>query len=400
MKLAWGGKVSNEFARKAIRIANEFGFPPNDFMSCMAFESAETFSPSIRNPKSSATGLIQFMRDTAKQLGTTVEALARMTAVEQLDYVRKYFLPYKGKLKTIDDLYMAILWPKAVGKPSSYVLFDRDSDKTTKAYFANKGLDVNQNGQITKGEAAAQPRLKLSRGLKGAFVREIEIDEPTTFPSEPEDAANDDAPLPIPAPRPRPDGRSSVTADLQRDLKAMNYYTARIDGTYGGRLAGAIAGFLNDWDERDYDLTAPKSADEYEAMRDDLVREVGYAMDEGFKRPVTKERAEADPEIVEEVAPDTIPQKRGVVATAWGAILAFLAGLWDTFSGYLYSAWTWFTGNRDAIPDEAVGTGVSFLHKIPPGVWLFVVCGILAFVSFGLIAAVRRTVDDVRTGRR
>ena len=49
--------------------------------------------------------------------------------MEQLDYVRLYFVGCKGKLNTVDDLYMAILWPAGIGKSDDYVLFDRDDKK-------------------------------------------------------------------------------------------------------------------------------------------------------------------------------------------------------------------------------------------------------------------------------
>ena len=40
-----------------------------------------------------ATGLIQFLPSTARGLGTTTDALAGMSSVEQLNYVEKYFDP-------------------------------------------------------------------------------------------------------------------------------------------------------------------------------------------------------------------------------------------------------------------------------------------------------------------
>ena len=60
-------------------------------LSCMAFETAGTFSPSVQNGKTKATGLIQFMPTTAKDLGTTIEALKAMDFMTQLDWVFKYF---------------------------------------------------------------------------------------------------------------------------------------------------------------------------------------------------------------------------------------------------------------------------------------------------------------------
>jgi hypothetical protein len=127
----------------------------------MAFETGETFSPCIKNPGSSATGLIQFMKKTAENLGTTTDKLCKMTAEEQLDYVEKYFLPYKGKIHSIADIYMVIFCPKGVGKEMSYVLYPpRQID-----YDRNKGLDKDKNKEITKQEAYNAVKGKLEKGL-------------------------------------------------------------------------------------------------------------------------------------------------------------------------------------------------------------------------------------------
>ena len=162
MEVAWGKKVSAPFKRRVIEISAEFGIDPNYLMAAMAFESARSFSPSIENPYSGAVGLIQFMPGTAKGLGTSTAALKRMNAVAQLDYVRRYFLPYKGRLKDLSDLYMAILWPRAIGKPSSHVLFAQGS----KEYRQNKGLDVNTDGVVTKVEAANKVHQHLVEGMR------------------------------------------------------------------------------------------------------------------------------------------------------------------------------------------------------------------------------------------
>lgn len=164
-EIAWGRKVSAAFKAKLIAIAASLGCDASHLMAAIAFESAETFSPAVRNKLSGATGLIQFMPATAKALGTTTEALAAMTAEVQLEFVAAYFKPFKNKLKTLSDVYMAILWPKAVGKPDAYVLFASPS----KAYKQNRGLDINKDGQVTKGEAADKVQRKLSKGLSAAL---------------------------------------------------------------------------------------------------------------------------------------------------------------------------------------------------------------------------------------
>lgn len=92
--VAWGAKVSPNFKRKVLEITTRLEISPDFLMACMAFESGETFSPAVRNAAGSgATGLIQFMPSTAKALHTTTDALAAMSAEQQLVYVERYFRP-------------------------------------------------------------------------------------------------------------------------------------------------------------------------------------------------------------------------------------------------------------------------------------------------------------------
>ena len=72
---------------------------------------------------SGATGLIQFMPDTAKGLGTsTTEALSQMTRSEQLKYVDKYFEGTLNKGASLSDVYMSVLLP-ASRRESLKILF-------------------------------------------------------------------------------------------------------------------------------------------------------------------------------------------------------------------------------------------------------------------------------------
>lgn len=165
--IAWGKKVSPAFRLKVLDIANDLAIEADWLMACMAFESGRTFRPDIRNAAGSgAVGLIQFMPQTAAALGTSTERLARMSAVEQLDYVRRYFQPMAHRIRWFDDVYMAILWPAAVGKPASHVLFDRADPKYPKRYVQNAGLDLDKDGKITKAEACAKVRKLLDEGLR------------------------------------------------------------------------------------------------------------------------------------------------------------------------------------------------------------------------------------------
>jgi hypothetical protein len=172
-QLAWGAKVSPEFRKKLKSICDGFGWfdlHANWLMACIAFESGETFSPSIKNMAGSgATGLIQFMPTTARGLGTSTADLAAMTAEEQLDYVRRYFKPYSLKIGSLSDMYMAILLPKYVGRSDDAILFTRG----TIAYRQNAGLDSNSDGTITKGEASRKVLEKLIKGNKPPHVSDF-----------------------------------------------------------------------------------------------------------------------------------------------------------------------------------------------------------------------------------
>lgn len=164
-RLAWGAKVSPVFKERVKWIADNLGCPADSLMACMAWESGETFRADVKNAAGSgATGLIQFMPSTAKALGTTTAKLASMTAEDQLTYVYKYFQPYAGRLHNLGDIYMAILWPKGVGQPDHYVLFDRKKTPTT--FRQNSGLDVNKDGLVTRAECLVKVNEKLAKGLR------------------------------------------------------------------------------------------------------------------------------------------------------------------------------------------------------------------------------------------
>lgn len=150
-----------EFGAKVSEIAADLDANPEHLMAVMNFETGGKLTSDVKNQAGSgATGLIQFMPSTAKELTgaktkeAAIKILEKMSPVEQLDYVQKYLKPFKGKLDTLEDVYMAVLWPKAVGKDSEYALFR----KGTKAYWQNRGLDMDKDGVITKFEAASKVR--------------------------------------------------------------------------------------------------------------------------------------------------------------------------------------------------------------------------------------------------
>lgn len=163
-KLVWGAKVDLQFKAGVLWIEDQLKINADFLMACMAFETGGTFSPSVKNAAgSSGTGLIQFMAATARSLGTTVDALAKLSALQQLSYVYKYFKGFRGDFSgcSLEDIYMFILFPKAVGKPLDW---EMPWKYGSLAYKQNSGLDLNKDRKITKAEAAAGVRKRYDLG--------------------------------------------------------------------------------------------------------------------------------------------------------------------------------------------------------------------------------------------
>jgi len=171
LPLAWGKKVSAEFREILYQGCANMGWTERAasyLMACMAFESAESFNPAIKNMAgSSGTGLIQFMDATAKDLGTTTAELARMTPEQQLRWVFKYFDQF-AKLKTpmvkLSDIYMGILKPKYIGASDETLIIISPAE-----FRPNSGLDTNKDNAISKAEAASKVEAMLEKGYGNKF---------------------------------------------------------------------------------------------------------------------------------------------------------------------------------------------------------------------------------------
>ena len=151
-----GNGYGPEFLAKVKQIAKRLNCNYRDLLGLMNSESG--IRTDAKNPKGSATGLIQFIESTANELGTTTAELRRMSPIEQLDYVERYLAKAKanagitGKL-TAGDLYALTFLP---GRANRQVI-------TTigEVYYAkNTGLDLNHDGRITKNELGQRIRNK------------------------------------------------------------------------------------------------------------------------------------------------------------------------------------------------------------------------------------------------
>jgi len=159
--------MSMELANKIVEVAESLYTNSAWLANAIFFESGYTFRPDIRHPGSGATGLIQFMDKTAKELGTTTATLAKMSAVEQMDWVEKYFrLDRVGgywpeqQYQSQADIFMAIYFPIAIGQGPDFNIYEWY--KENRPSIARKYYRQNR-GTVTAGDyaAAANRRAKL-----------------------------------------------------------------------------------------------------------------------------------------------------------------------------------------------------------------------------------------------
>ncbi|MEM7371331.1 MAG: transglycosylase SLT domain-containing protein [Bacteroidota bacterium] len=138
---------TKNFERKVREIANQLKVAPEWLMAVMYSESK--FDASVKNFKGSgATGLIQFMPAAASELNVSLKRLSMMTHEQQMEYVFMYLQNVRdryGDFESLTDLYLAILYPKAINQDYCYTLYAKPSQ----SYHQNSGLDENKDGRVT-----------------------------------------------------------------------------------------------------------------------------------------------------------------------------------------------------------------------------------------------------------
>jgi Transglycosylase SLT domain len=136
-------------------IARRLKTEPAWLLNVIASESL--FDHKARNGISgqTATGLLQFIESTAKNMGTTTESIRRMSPVEQLRLVERYLTPFRGRLNNLADVYLAVFRGFIIKGGDGTVIAPLDkSSREQRIYSLNSWLDFDGDGKITKGELA------------------------------------------------------------------------------------------------------------------------------------------------------------------------------------------------------------------------------------------------------
>lgn len=154
-----GKGLDKAFLNRVKEVAKNINCDYKDLLAVMNSESG--LNSKAYNKCGGATGLIQFMPKTARQLGTTTEALAKMSPIEQLDYVEKFYLQNKkAYIKSNEKLSAGQLYALTFLPARA----NREVLTTKGEVYYNAGgnykLDINGDNKITQSELSARVRSK------------------------------------------------------------------------------------------------------------------------------------------------------------------------------------------------------------------------------------------------
>lgn len=162
-------KLEEDFYKKLIQVSSNTGMNPEDILNVMAVESG--LNPSAHNKNGNASGLVQFMPSTLKNLGFkgSHEEFRTLEAHQQLIYVEKLIKSMMringGPLTSAVQYYIGNFVPAALkipgikNKDASTIIVSQNPDqphipgvsleKEKLFYNYNKGLDYDKDGNIT-----------------------------------------------------------------------------------------------------------------------------------------------------------------------------------------------------------------------------------------------------------
>lgn len=135
-----------DFVDKVVDISQKLWIMPDWLMAVMELETAGTFDPSITNSLG-YTGLIQFGQAAANEVGTTQNRLRAMDGCTQLSFVYSYLQKFTGEMKSLHDVYLAVFFPVAIGKPLGWVIQARGISAETVARW-NPLFEINKDGIV------------------------------------------------------------------------------------------------------------------------------------------------------------------------------------------------------------------------------------------------------------
>jgi hypothetical protein len=143
-------KTSNHFRVRLVEIANELGLDPSLIAAVISQETGAKFAAGYYS-SSNRIGLLQWSRQSIEIVGATWGQAMRMTNVQQLELVKRWFQRIgPQKLVRPVDYRLVPFSPAAIGKPFGATVYDDPG-----LVASNVGFDRDpKDGKITVGEVA------------------------------------------------------------------------------------------------------------------------------------------------------------------------------------------------------------------------------------------------------
>lgn len=157
------------FCEKVIAIATYLQADPNWLMQVMYAESKlKANAQNVQQGRLIAAGLLQWTR--ASGVPGAPASMLKLNHLQQLDWVRKYFEPYRGRMHSYFDVYLATFFPAGVGKTDDYV-FATASLSAALIARQNPAVNINKDGKITMTEFKQYVWNSTPQGVRGMVFR-------------------------------------------------------------------------------------------------------------------------------------------------------------------------------------------------------------------------------------
>lgn len=180
--------LGTDFYSKLTQVSSEVGMKPEDLLATMVSESG--INPAAHNP-GGASGLIQFMPDTLKNVGYkgTPEQFRQTSGAQQLDYVKKYVQDKMkfngGPFKSAAQYYVANFWPVALKLPGvqqenpNTAIVESNPRTDASGKFSKKYFDLgfkvpaSQERQAYKGNSGLFDKTKKGFITYGDMMNQV-----------------------------------------------------------------------------------------------------------------------------------------------------------------------------------------------------------------------------------
>ena len=173
-----GKAVPDLAALKFQAICLELGCEPLHLAQVIMAESG--WYPNAHNLNGHASGLFQAMPATLKGLGyapgldpvARAESFRGLTAAEQMPWLRRYYMPYKGRLGSLAACYLSTFMPAYLDHANEPGVVLASKGLRGFIYNANRGFDANGDMSISVSELA----LACGRAARGNRWSQVVVD--------------------------------------------------------------------------------------------------------------------------------------------------------------------------------------------------------------------------------